>query len=289
VASGKQSRRRRREAQQMAVPSKRKQATRKPERSRAATRRTPAPPASARRASPRVLLGAAAAIVLVGIAIGVVAVVTRGSGSSAANVPTVGSLVNALPGAKDVQRQFAGIGQNGNALGPPDAPVTLVEYVDVQCPFCREYATQSFPQLVSRYVRTGKLRVETRPIAFIGPDSQKGQRALLAAGRQGKLFNLAELLYYNQGPENTGWLTDDLLTAAAASIPGLRVQQFLDDEGSSAVEDQATAVTEQARADAVDSTPTLFVGKTGGKLQHVELASATDLQSIKAAIERNLG
>src|ERR687895_662573 len=74
------------------------------------------------------------------------------------------------------------------------APVTLVEFVDLQCPYCREFAVDAFPALVEKYVRTGKVRIELRGLAFLGPDSERGLRAGFAAGRQGRMFDLMELL-----------------------------------------------------------------------------------------------
>src|SRR5215213_761101 len=53
---------------------------------------------------------------------------------------------------------LAGIPQSSTLLGRPTAPVTLVEYADLQCPFCREFATETVPVLVREYVRTGKVR-----------------------------------------------------------------------------------------------------------------------------------
>ena len=116
------------------------------------------------------------------------------------------------------------IPQNGSVLGSPTAPVTVVEYIDLQCPACQQFESQALPDLVSRYVRTGKVKIEARPIAFIGPDSIRGRAAALAAVAQNRMFNFAELLYFNQGPENTGWLDDDMVKAAASSIPGLDVR-----------------------------------------------------------------
>ncbi|MGZ8692852.1 MAG: DsbA family protein [Gaiellaceae bacterium] len=239
-----------------------------------------------RRASPRVLLIATAVVVLT--AIGVTLGVVFTSGSSKSSVPARGSLVNALPGAADVQRLLQGIPQRGNVLGSPSAPVTLVEYVDLQCPFCQQFETQAMPALIERYVRTGKVKIEARLIGFIGPDSQRGRAAAIAAGEQNRLFNLAEILYQNQGTENTGWLNDEMIVAAAASIPGLDVPRLLDGRNSAPIEAHAGAYDRQAAADNVRGTPTILVGKSAGTLRPVALTSATDSQSVASAINAAL-
>ncbi len=232
--------------------------------------------------SPRVLLGAAVLLILV--VIGVVLGIVLSGGSSKSSVPTRGSLVNALPGAADVQRQLDGVQQRGSILGSLSAPVTLIEYVDLQCPFCREFDTEVLPTLISRYIRTGKLKFETRLLAFIGADSQRGRAAAIAAGRQNKLFNFTHLLYRNQGGENTGWLNDGMVTSAAASIPGLDVPRLLDEASSAGSDRQSSAYDAQATAANVDSTPTVFVGKSGTKPQRVNLSTPTDVQSVEASL-----
>jgi protein-disulfide isomerase len=259
MPSGKQSRRRR----QAAAPP--------PVRTRGAPRQ----------ASPRVLLVAGAVLVAVVIAVVLGVVLTRGGSSSSAGTTK-------LDGAADVTRLLKGIPQHGNVLGKPSAPVTLVEYVDLQCPFCQQFETSAMPGIVRRYVRTGKLKVVARPIAFIGPDSQRGRDAALAAGRQNKLFDFAQLLYLNQGAENTGWLSDDVVKAAAASIPGLAVQKLLDERGSSAVSDEAHALDAEASADGVHATPTILVGRSGTKPKLVQLASPSDAKSVERAVDAAL-
>lgn len=286
MTSGKQSKLRRREAQAMAVPTKRGRPAAHPRSRKAAV---PPPPGSQRRASTKVLLLAGAALVaVVALGIGLLAVLNSGSDSDSAAVPDRGSLRNALPGAPEVQRLFAGIPQQGATLGQATAPVTLVEYVDMQCPFCREYATGALPTIVRRYVRDGRVRIETRTIAILGPDSVEGQQAVLAAGEQGKEFNLQQLLFYNQGPENTGWLSDELVAAAAASIPGVRVPELLAARDNASFEAQAQTIEAESKADQVEATPTILVGKTGGPMRHVELEHASDVASIAAAIENAL-
>jgi protein-disulfide isomerase len=261
MTSGKVSKRRRREA------------------------RVPPPPGARRQASPKVLIGAALAVALIVLAIVLGFVFTGGSSSS--NTPARGSLAGGLPGAADAQRLFRGIPQHGNVLGSPTAPVTVVEYVDLQCPFCQEFETKAMPTLLSRYVRSGKVKIEARPIAFIGPDSERGRAGALAAAEQNRLFNYMQLLYLNQGTENTGWLDDAMASAAAASIPGLDVHAWSSARGSSAVTDQESQFDNEGNADNVTETPTVLVGKTGGKLQKASV-SLSNIDSLSTAIENAL-
>jgi len=289
VPGQKQSKRRRREAQAAAaVPRGRpiRGATRSA--GRKVRVQSPAPAPTVRRASPKVLLAAAALLVLASIGIGVAVAVSGGSSRSTADIPRRGSLVNALPGAGAVHRLFAEIPQRGNELGRSSAPVTLVEYIDPQCPYCREFVATALPRLVTRYVRSGKLRIEARPIAILGPDSLRGNRTIVAAGQQGRLFNVAELLYFNQGAENTGWLSDAMITAAAASIPGLDVQRLLDAQGGARVDDRLQALASLAKADEVSRTPTILIGKTGEPARPVSLTSAADVRPVVSAINREL-
>jgi protein-disulfide isomerase len=241
----------------------------------------PPPPTRTRRqASPRVLLAAAGvvALVVVGIVLGVL---LTGGGSSSAN----GAV---LPEAGDVQTLFRGIPENGNVLGKSSAPVTMVEYVDLQCPFCQAFETQAMPTLISRYVRPGKLKVEVRPIAIRGSDSLLGQSGAIAAGMQNKMFDFMQLLYDNQGVEQTGWLNDTIVKSAALSIPGLDVKLFLELLNASAVAGQVKTVDAQAAADAVDSTPTILVGKTGTKPRRVTVPTASSPSAVAAAVDAAL-
>jgi protein-disulfide isomerase len=126
-----------------------------------------------------------------------------------------------LTAAAEVTAMLEGIPQDGTALGRPDAPVTLVEYADLQCPYCAQWALGALPTLVEEYVRAGKLRIEFRGLAFIGPDSETALRTALAGGRQDRLWHAVELLYANQGAENADWVTEDLIARLTASVPGL--------------------------------------------------------------------
>src|SRR5262245_29000509 len=247
------------------------------------TAKTPPPPttrrvAGGRRASPKVLIIAGVVAVAVIIAIVLAVVLTGGSSSSSS------TSAPQLPDASDVQQAFAGIPQNGTILGKPTAPVTVIQYVDMQCPFCRQFETEAMPTILTNYVRPGKAKIESRPIAFIGPDSTTGRTAALAAAKQNKMFNFMQLLYDNQGTENTGWLNDDIINSAAASIQGLDKEQFQSDRSSSAVSDLEEKLDSQATEQNVNSTPTLYIVSKNGEPKLVKLTSPGDPSALEAAI-----
>jgi protein-disulfide isomerase len=172
-----------------------------------------------------------------------------------------------------------GIPQQGAVLGNPSAGVTLIEYADVQCPACRFYALEMFPAIVNEYIRPGKVKTEFRGFPFIGPDSLKGQRFLLAAARQDRLWQLAEALYRYQGAENSGWLTDDLIREQAAGIPGLDVDQLFAD----AARDDIAAAAEQALATGneigLPGTPTFLVRIGNEDPYLIQVGSLADLRA----------
>jgi protein-disulfide isomerase len=231
-----------------------------------------------RQASPRALAigGAIALLVILGIGLAFAFSGGGGGGGVPKNAKAVGSLTNALPGASDVAAEFKGIPQTGTTLGWPFAPVTLTEYIDLQCPICQQFETQVFPDIVQRYIRTKKVKVVMKPWAFIGPDSFRGQAATLAAARQNKAFDFAAVLYDNQGTENTGWLTDQMLYNIAVSVPGMQIKPFFSERSSATVKKQAAQVAADAQANKVTGTPTLFVGKGAAKPTYVPLANGLD-------------
>lgn len=154
---------------------------------------------------------------------------------------------------------FDGIPQEGALLGSTDGTVRVIEYADLQCPACRQYAEAVLPILVDDYVRPGRVLAEFRGLRFLGPDSDKALRFVIAAGLQNRLWNLQEALYRNQGAENSGWVTDDLVRELAGEIPGLDVDRLFADRDSDAVTRLIEEDEAQAKADDVPGTPTVLV------------------------------
>lgn len=213
-----------------------------------------------------VLLTVTAAVVLTATLISVSAVSGTSSGTRTAGDGTDAAAADA------VARLLQGIPQRGTVLGDPRAPVTLVEYADLQCPYCAEWATTTFPALVRDYVRPGKLRIEFRGLRFIGPDSERALGVALLAGRRGRLWNVGELFYANQGAEGSGWVTDELLrtTASAAGLDADRVLDSLDDP---ALEKAMQAAELHAERSGIRGTPAFELGRTGGAFTPLEVTS----------------
>jgi protein-disulfide isomerase len=190
---------------------------------------------------------------------------------------------SAVP-AETTATGLAGIPQRGLALGAPNAPVTLVEYADLQCTYCGQWARQAFPELVDEYVRPGKLRIVFRGLAFVGPESETALRAALAASHQNRLWDLVELVYLNQGAENSGWVSHEFLAGLGRSIGGLDADRMLADAGSSAVDRAIADAARRARAAGVPGTPAFELGPTGGPLRRLEVESL-DAAGIRPAID----
>jgi protein-disulfide isomerase len=149
--------------------------------------------------------------------------------------------------------------------------VTLVEYADLQCPYCAQWARDAFPTIVEEYVRAGRVRIVFRGLSFIGADSDSALRAALAAGQQDRLWDVVHGLFVLQGVENSGWVSDAVLRSFDGT--GLDTQRMLDSTHSAGVERQLAAAERAATAAGVSGTPFFQAGRTGTALGHLEVAS----------------
>jgi protein-disulfide isomerase len=204
-----------------------------------------------------------------------VVVVAVAIGSAGGGGPTTAANGARVADAGYSQALLAGIPQQGLVLGSADAPVRIVEFADLQCPYCDEFATQALPSLITHYVRPGKVSIEFRNLSFIGADSVRAGLTAAGAERQNKLWNFVDLMYLNQGEENSGYVTNAYLHRLLAAIPGLDVARA---ERASRTP-QATAVLAAANAaagaDGINATPSFLVGHTGGALRVFQPDSLT--------------
>jgi protein-disulfide isomerase len=221
------------------------------------------------------MLAAVAGVAAVAVAAAVA--ISSGGGSEAPSASRGGTEAAAL---------FAGIPERDGVLGDPDAPLTVTEFVDLQCPVCAAASAQTLPTLVNDYVRTGKVKLEARTLSFLGPDSDRAARVAAAAERQGKLWPFLEVFYANQGAENTGYATDEFLRRVAtdAGVDADAALAEADGEFAQARLDRADGDAQEL---GIDSTPTFTVTRRG-ESPSVLGADALDPRSMAAALDREL-
>ncbi len=105
-----------------------------------------------------------------------------------------------------------------NTMGDPNAPVKIVEYADFQCPYCKQFFTDTEAKIVDAYVKTGKVYFEYSPVVLISAESSRAAQAALCAGDQNKFWEMHDILFTNQGAENSGAFSDARLGKLADAV-----------------------------------------------------------------------
>lgn len=187
-------------------------------------------------------------------------------------------------GVTEVAALVRGIPQDGQRLGRADAPVKIVEYIDYKCPVCAAASTSVVPALIEDYIRPGKASIELRPLSFIGPDSERGALAGLAAAQQDKMWQFTELMLRNQGDENREWITDAVVSGAAEAA-GLDTGAFTTAYEGDAIVAGFQAAVASAQSDGVKATPTWVITGPGGR----EMLTGPDPDKVEAAVKKAAG
>jgi protein-disulfide isomerase len=142
------------------------------------------------------------------------------------------------------------------------------------------------PAIVRDHVRPGKLRLVFRGLDFIGDDSTRAARMAAAAGLQNRLYQFVDLVFRNQGAENSGWVTDDYLRRIGEGA-GLDVDRaFADRDGELAKAQIRDAKAEGERAK-VESTPWFLVQRGREAPRRLE-PGALDATAFTAALDEAL-
>ena len=122
--------------------------------------------------------------------------------SQAPQNPRSGGL--AIPAAQRVTIAGAPI------LGRADAPVTIVEFSDFECPFCQRFSSSILPQVKRDYVDTGKVRYVflDLPLEHLHPQARKAAEAAHCSAEQGKFWEMHDLLFAQAGKLDPRQYTD---------------------------------------------------------------------------------
>jgi protein-disulfide isomerase len=160
------------------------------------------------------------------------------------------------------------------SLGDPDAPVKIIEYMDIECPYCRHYSAKVFPQLVNNYVKSGKVYyvVKHFPLSQrVHPHAFLGAMASECAANQGKFWEFKTLAMENRRYQSKSTF---LAIANIVNVPD-------QEKFSKCLNNQLEAETvkkeaRQGQQKGVTGTPTVFIGdeKISGFRPYSEYKSA---------------
>lgn len=139
-------------------------------------------------------------------------------------------------------------------MGDIDAPVVLIEWTDLRCPFCAAFSRDSLPAIVEEYVDAGLVRIEVHDVAYFGEQSVDAAVAARAAANQGMFFEYVEVVY-GDAPDNghPDMPREKLIAfAEAAGIPDIaKFTADLDDPALEAAVRESTSLSQQIGVSAV--------------------------------------
>ncbi len=142
--------------------------------------------------------------------------------------------------------------------GDSNAPVTIIEFADFQCPFCGRFFASTEPQINEAYIQGGKVRLGYWNFAFLGEESTWAAEAAECAADQDKFWEYHDKLYSSQSGENQGAFNKDNLKKFAEEL-GLDTQIFNDCLDSGKYTSLIQNDTSTSSALGVKSTPTFLV------------------------------
>jgi len=185
----------------------------------------------------------------------------------------------ATQGNKGIKR-LEGISAVGRTRGESNAPVTIIEFGDYQCPSCKRFEETSGPQIEEAYIATGRVRLEFRNMAFIGDESIIAAAAAECANEQDAFWPYHDKLFEEQRGENSGAFSFDRLKSFAGDL-GLDQTAFDECLNSTRTQQLVFDETDAGREAGVNSTPTFFING-------IALVGAQPLAQFRSVIDGEL-
>lgn len=174
-------------------------------------------------------------------------------------------------------------------IGDPDAPITIIEFSDFQCPFCARFNAQTLPLIFDEYIQQGKVKLVFRdfPLQNIHPNALPAAIAAECANEQGGFVGMHDILFERQSQWN------NVDTAEALSLFNQYAKDLqLDQTAFSSCFGNGNHITEingdlrDGRNYGITGTPGFFIGND--HLGYVELKGAQPFESFKRIIDAQL-
>jgi protein-disulfide isomerase len=228
---------------------------------------------------PLLALGAGGAVILAAIVI-----LATGNGPEPVQIT----------GVSQTQELLGGIRQDGNAIGSPDAPVTISIFDALACGAptasgqfsspCADYYLSTVPPLVDQYVRNDTARLQFHDFTFLGgADITTAGIAAAAAGQQDREWQFVNLLYLNLAQAGPN-LTEEFLNAIAGGA-GLDISRWQDAQGSPQARALAQSDSDLTRSLRLRANPAVVVDGPAGTRTLQDSPSVADIQAAVEAVQ----
>ncbi len=182
--------------------------------------------------------------------------------------------------APSVPVDVAALPDDDAVLGDPNAPVTIVEFSDFQCPFCGKFFDETFPQIKKKYIDTGKVKLVYRDFPLgIHEMAQTYAEAAECAHEQGKFWEMHDKIF---GEQKNGVATVDDLKKWARGF-GVKEDQFNTCLDTKKYAEEVTKDLKDGEAVGVQGTPSFFIN---GKLVVGAVPFSVLEKEIEAALKK---
>lgn len=252
----------------------------------------PPPPPSIISVPASIIIGSciiAISILLSGGVLEVKGLTTKKVGTAVASSAPAASVAPAAAAAADTGPVKVSIDDDA-VLGDKNAPLTMIEFSDYECPFCKRYFDQTYPEIKKNYIDTGKLKVVFRdlPLTFHDPMATKEAIAANCAKEQGgdtAYYKIHDAMFTQTTSNGTGLSVDKLYTIAGEV--GLNAANFKACLDGDKHKDEVKKDLADAGTAGADGTPTFFVGKSdpSGTINGTRLVGAQPYAAFSTIID----
>ena len=178
-------------------------------------------------------------------------------------------------------------------LGDKNAPITLIEFSDYECPFCKRHFDQTYSQLKKDYIDTGKVKLVFRdlPLSFHDPMATYEAHAANCARDQGgdtSYFKFHDEIFKRTTSNGNG-LTKDAVVKIATDL-NMDVNKLKTCADSDTHKQEVSKDLTDASAAGASGTPTFFIGKStsNGEIDGIKLVGAQPFSAFKTIIDQQL-
>jgi protein-disulfide isomerase len=198
------------------------------------------------------------------------------AGTGTGQVAAAGQQQQVLPTATPTRLDNVSV-DDDPVLGPDDAPVTIVEFSDFQCPFCARFQQQTFNALREKYGDDIRIVFRDFPLSSLHPDATKASEAAECADDQGKFWEMHDAMFQSQAITGVGL---PAVTSMAESLD-LDMDEFQECVDSGKYADEVAKDLQEGTSYGVTGTPTFFING-------VRLVGAVPIDQFSAIIDEEL-